>query len=196
MRLRRWIIGAYYAAVLAVVGPLLLAGSSHRAQHVTLDLPREAPTLAPAPTGTLAAPLVASPSSARSPAAPAQRPVKRPAAVPIKPPILSAGIPQLGGVVATLATHYRRWSPRTCWDAAGSHVLQELTLYFTAIRGLPCGTVVVITGPLGSVRAIVWDHGPNCDCPERGLDLGEEVFAETVAPLSKGIGPATWEPTS
>jgi len=196
MRLRRRLVGAYYAAVLVVVGPLLLAGIAHQASG---PLPKPGSKLPKSPEepvleavlplpASAPAPLAATPRGASiTPGARTISPMPAPR-TPVSPP------PPPGGGTATLATHYQRWSPRTCWDGGVRHDLKELTLYFTAIRGVPCGTVVVVTGAAGSVRVVVWDHGPNCTCPERGLDLSFAAFVEAVGPLSKGIGPATWAP--
>jgi hypothetical protein len=57
---------------------------------------------------------------------------------------------------------------------------------------MPCGTVVTIRGPAGTVRASVEDHGPNCACPERGVDTSDGVFLAVVGPLGQGIGQVEW----
>lgn len=56
---------------------------------------------------------------------------------------------------------------------------------------LPCGTTLHVTGAAGSVDVQVWDHGPNCACPERGLDMSPAAFAAAVGPLSQGVGQVT-----
>lgn len=78
------------------------------------------------------------------------------------------------------------WSPPwTCWDPQ-AHAVPR-TAYFVAMRGIACGTTVTITGPAGTVRAVVADHGPNCTCPERGIDASAQVFLETVGSLVPGV---------
>ena len=51
---------------------------------------------------------------------------------------------------------------------------------------------MTITGPAGTVRAVVEDHGPNCGCPQRGLDASEEVFLEVVGSLGPGVVSVEW----
>lgn len=93
--------------------------------------------------------------------------------------------------MTTLATHYAKWAPKTCWDGAVAHVVPR-TLLFVAIRDIPCGTVVTIRGPAGTVQASVEDHGPNCTCPERGVDASDGVFLAVIGPLGQGIGQVEW----
>lgn len=115
-----------------------------------------------------------------------------PRAVPVVSPPGPASSPVvLAGAVTTLATHYAVNPPWNCWDAAGRHSVPR-TLLFVAIRGLPCGTAVTIRGAAGVVQAEVWDHGPNCACPERGVDASDAVFLATVGRIGQGIGQVEW----
>lgn len=116
-----------------------------------------------------------------------------PRAVPVVSPPGPASSPVvLAGTVTTLETYYAEFAPARCWDSAGVHYPKAGERYFVAIRGLPCGTAVTIRGPVGTVQAAVWDHGPNCDCPERGVDASNDIFLATVGPLGKGVGQVEW----
>jgi len=96
------------------------------------------------------------------------------------------------GSATTLATWYAWTPPWTCWDAAGAHSglrtpTGQIDRYFVAMRGVPCGTPVTVEGPAGTVRARIWDHGPNCDCPERGIDASAQVFLDVAGSLGSGV---------
>lgn len=84
----------------------------------------------------------------------------------------------------TLATHYPA-RPARCWDRTRSTPLPATNVY--AAAHLPCGTQLVIRGPAGEAQIGVWDHGPNCACPERGLDLSPAAFSAVVGPLGIGV---------
>lgn len=108
-------------------------------------------------------------------------PVLIPTISPVAPPVVGS---------TTLATHYRAISPSTCWDPAPHDIKQ--TRMFVAMRGVPCKTLVTIQGAIGSITVPVVDHGPNCSCPERGLDASNDVFAAVIGPLSQGVGQVRW----
>lgn len=117
-------------------------------------------------------------------------PPKHEAAVSAPPPsvIASTISPVVGST--TLATHYLSISPAKCWDPI-PHAIRP-TRMFAAMRGVPCGTLVTIQGAAGSVTIPIVDHGPNCLCPERGLDASNDAFVAAVGPLSLGIGRIQW----
>jgi hypothetical protein len=161
---------------------------------------RPVPAQPSSPTPTVASSAVVT-KGGDAPRPPTRTPINRPAsavrsggpaALATQPPAPAAP----SGHTSTLATFYAATPPAWCWDGAGGHAVRESVLaqagMFVAIRGLACGTVVTIRGAIGTAQAVVWDHGPNCSCPERGVDASDAVFAATVGSLGQGIGPVEW----
>jgi rare lipoprotein A len=64
------------------------------------------------------------------------------------------------------------------------------TLYFTAHKTLPCGTVIEVTGPAGTVQVTVVDRGPYY--PGRDLDLGPVPFQVVAGTTTCGAVPVTY----
>lgn len=178
-------IGLLLTLTLAVGG---VVGQAHgtRVKWTTIST-RLASLTATIPTHTA--------SSAPAPVLPkvdaTRPPPERKAAV--GPPSPTPTIPVVSPLPSssTLATHYAANPPQVCYDAAGAHAVRY-TRMFAAMRGVPCGTTVILHGPIGTVQIVIWDHGPNCSCPERGLDASNDAFAATVGPLSQGIGRVEW----
>lgn len=169
--------------------PPTSAGNGKGASPTSLGA-RSAPAApAESPAASPTVPPVASPPAPRvhvervppAPAAPA-------------PPVSAAAVPS-GGWQATTASFY---GPRalTCWNPSGPvHVPQPgesgYDARYTAAH-LPCGTVLEVTGPAGTVSLRVWDHGPNCSCPARAVDLSPAAFLAVVGSLSAGVATVRW----
>lgn len=150
---------------------------------VSLDFAYPTPTVQPT------IPVVVLPKADRSVKAISAKsvivPLERGAAITPPPSTTSTSLES-----TTLATHYRTISPAKCWDP-GPHAIKPTRL-FAAMRGVPCGTLVTIRGAAGSITIPIVDHGPNCSCPERGLDASNDAFVAAVGSLSQGIGRVQW----
>lgn len=90
----------------------------------------------------------------------------------------------------SLASWYGQ-RPSACWDARGRHSLPAGVIAFTAHRTLPCGTMVTVSGPAGTITIPVWDRGPEA-WTGRTLDLSPAAFRAVVGNLWTGVVPVTW----
>lgn len=97
--------------------------------------------------------------------------------------------------MVTLATFYTP-RPSACWDGPERTAVPPVAEW-TAHPSLHCGTLVQVTGPLGSITVPVYDHGPNgwAAALGRGLDMSPAAFAE-VAPLTAGVVPVRYRVVS
>jgi len=66
---------------------------------------------------------------------------------------------------------------------------------FTAARGLPCGTLVTVSGPAGSITVPVEDFGPE-SWTGRVLDLSPAAFEAVAGNLWTGVVPVAWRPAA
>jgi len=66
---------------------------------------------------------------------------------------------------------------------------------FTAARGLPCGTLVTVSGPAGSITVPVEDFGPE-SWTGRDLDLSPAAFEAVAGNLWTGVVPVAWRPAA
>lgn len=171
----------YLTHVAAVERPVPM-----RLVSLQLTFPVPAPPTAPPSTPVVVAPKADTSRSVAKPPehkAVLQPPVNRYASIIPTAQVNLSIIPSI-----TLATYYASWPPSICYDSAGAHKVIP-TRFFAAMRGVACGTVVIIHGAAGTVRVTIWDHGPNCSCPERDMDASFDAFVAAVGPLSRGIGP-------
>jgi rare lipoprotein A (peptidoglycan hydrolase) len=81
--------------------------------------------------------------------------------------------------------------PSACWDALGRHPLLPGLVAYTAHPSLPCGTLVDVSGPAGTITVPVEDHGPEA-WTGRALDLSPAAFRAVAGSLSAGVVPVTW----
>jgi rare lipoprotein A (peptidoglycan hydrolase) len=102
-------------------------------------------------------------------------------------PVLPSALPGVG-----LASWYpmRPWA---CWDASGRHPLPTGLKAFTATRGLPCGTMVRVSGPAGTITVPSEDFGPEA-WTGRVLDLSPAAFIAVAGGLGSGVVPVSWWP--
>lgn len=91
---------------------------------------------------------------------------------------------------AGLASWYGR-RPSACWDARGRHSLPAGLIAFTAHPTLPCGAMVAVSGPAGTITVPVEDHGPE-SWTGRALDLNPAAFLAVAGNLWTGVVPVTW----
>lgn len=85
--------------------------------------------------------------------------------------------------------------PSACWDARGRHPLPWWLVAYTASRSLPCGALVVVSGPAGSITVPVEDYGPEA-WTGRDLDLSPDAFRAVAGSLSWGVVPVAWRPAA
>ncbi|GAC1368768.1 MAG: hypothetical protein NVSMB32_13800 [Actinomycetota bacterium] len=57
---------------------------------------------------------------------------------------------------------------------------------WAASRTLRCGTTIEISGPAGTTRMMIEDHGPWL-LPGRDLDLSPQAFTAVAGSLSTGL---------
>ncbi len=119
---------------------------------------------------------------------PASQPLPGAAAAPPQPR------EQVGGGRPGLASWYVP-RPSACWDAQGRHSLPAGLTAFTAARGLPCGTLVTVSGPAGSITVPVFDHGPE-SWTGRVLDLSPAAFEAVAGSLGVGVANVAWRPAA
>lgn len=81
--------------------------------------------------------------------------------------------------------------PSACWDAGGRHSVPWWVTQYTAHPTLPCGTMVDVSGPVGSITIPVEDHGPEA-WTGRALDLSPASFAAVAGTLATGVIPVQW----
>jgi Lytic transglycolase len=85
--------------------------------------------------------------------------------------------------------------PWACWDASGRHPLPPGLVAFTASRGLPCGTMVTVSGPAGTITVPSEDFGPAA-WTGRVLDLSPAAFEAVAGSLSAGVVGVSWRPAA
>ena len=83
--------------------------------------------------------------------------------------------------------------PSACWDARGRHPLPPWLVAYTASRTLPCGALVVVSGPAGSITVPVEDYGPEA-WTGRDFDLSPDAFRAVAGSLAWGVVPVEWWP--
>lgn len=101
-----------------------------------------------------------------------------PPAPPESPPVLASWYPQ---------------RPSACWDARGRHALPPWLVAYTASRTLPCGALVTVSGPAGTVTVPVEDYGPEA-WTGRDFDLSPAAFQAVAGSLATGVVPVEWWP--
>lgn len=99
-------------------------------------------------------------------------------------------LPVSSGPSRGLASWYTP-RPSACWDGSGRHPLPPGLVAYTAARGLPCGTLVAVSGPSGSITVPVEDFGPEA-WTGRVLDLSPAAFLAVAGGLGTGVIPVTW----
>jgi rare lipoprotein A (peptidoglycan hydrolase) len=123
---------------------------------------------------------------------------------PVKPPEAVASSPTPGGAATGagralpvpsgpargLASWYTP-RPSACWDARGRHSLPRGLVAYTAHPSLPCGQMVAVSGPAGSITVPVFDHGPE-GWTGRALDLSPAAFEAVAGNLWTGVVPVSW----
>lgn len=124
-----------------------------------------------------AEPVVSSPTPGGAEA----KPVRAPSVAPSAPPEPTA-----------LASWYPQ-RPSACWDARGRHPLPPWLVAYTASRSLPCGALVVVSGPAGSITVPVEDYGPEA-WTGRAFDLSPAAFEAVAGSLATGVVPVEWSP--
>lgn len=187
-----WLIGAYYALALVVMGSVVLVRVAQGSQPtpraprkpLAADIPAPVPPSSPEPVPT--------PSATSVPVIrkPVQMPRRiEPTVIYKAPSVQSPSGPASEGGSLGVASFYGA-RPAKCWDARGGHALplspdgRPLETY-TAHPSLPCGTLVTVSGPAGSVTVPVEDHGPWL--AGRVLDLSPATFLAVAGSLSVGI---------
>ncbi|SRR6266702_7912056 len=85
--------------------------------------------------------------------------------------------------------------PSACWDTQGRHSLPVGLTAFIAHPSLPCGAMVTVSGPAGSVTVPVEDHGPEA-WTGRALDLSPAAFEAVAGNLWTGVVPVAWRPAA
>lgn len=93
------------------------------------------------------------------------------------------------GRATTIASWYDV-RPSACWDRRGRHAFPRGLRIWTAHKTLPCGTMVVVTGPSGSMTVGVWDRGPYV--AGRSLDLSAAAFRRVCGSTSRGVCRVSW----
>lgn len=78
--------------------------------------------------------------------------------------------------------------PTYCYKPGRTRV--PPTELWVAHKTLPCGTLVEVSGPKGTLVLPVYDRGPYI--PGRELDLSAKAFQVIVGPLSQGVGTVNW----
>lgn len=116
----------------------------------------------------------ASPAAAAAAAPP-------PPAAPARPPVAASS----NSFTATLASWYGG-KPEACYDAGRRNPLPAGITMWAASRTLRCGTTVEISGPAGTTRMLIEDHGPWL-LPGRDLDLSPTAFTSVAGSLSTGV---------
>ena len=86
-----------------------------------------------------------------------------------------------GPSVVALASWYGG-RPATCDDRRVPGNIKA----WTAHRSLPCGTLVAVSGPRGSITVPVEDRGPKA-WTGRDLDLSPPAFLAIAGTLAKGV---------
>lgn len=85
--------------------------------------------------------------------------------------------------------------PSACWDARGRHALPPGLIAYTASRTLPCGALVVVSGPAGSITVPVEDYGPEARTG-RAFDLSPAAFQQVAGTLATGVVAVAWRPAA
>ena len=66
---------------------------------------------------------------------------------------------------------------------------------WTAHLSLPCGSMVTVSGPAGSITVPVWDRGPEA-WTGRVLDLNPAAFEAVAGNLWTGVVSVAWRPAA
>lgn len=192
-----WLASAV-SAVLVATGSLVLAGMAQGSQSTPRTPRKPLAAAIPAPVPPTSPEPVPTPSATAAPVIQEVAPQAResvPAATRTPTtPVGSAGARynEPAPIVASsgVASFYGD-RPAKCWDARGGHALplapdgRPLETY-TAHPSLPCGTLVTVSGPAGSVTVPVEDHGPK-SWTGRVLDLSPATFLAVAGSLSIGV---------
>lgn len=129
------------------------------------------------------------PSAVRSVgAAPVLREASPPPATPAPSPA-SAAPAHVAEVVPAGSTGVASWysgRPATC----DGHPVPSSVTGWAANRTLPCGMLVTLTGPFGSIVVPIEDRGPWV--AGRDWDLPPSVFRVLFGDLGAGTGRVTW----
>ena len=140
-------------------------------------------------------------------------PLLQPANAELKTPEPVVSAPTPGGATTTVAPPVRTapvappappkstpvlasWYPQrpsACWDARGPHRLPPWLVAYTASRMLPCGALVTVSGPAGSITVPVEDYGPE-EWTGRAFDLSPAAFEAVAGSLATGVVPVEWSP--
>lgn len=122
----------------------------------------------------------------RSPAPAAMEPGPPGLAAPPKPTPRAVSVPT--GPVGVASWYAGR--PATC----DGHPVPAAVTVWAANRTLPCGMLVKLTGPMGSITIPIEDRGPWV--AGRDWDLPPSVFRVLFGGLGSGVGRVTWQPGS
>lgn len=191
---RRTLVGAQLTAAAGSPSELPAAALAATALPVA-----STPSAGAKPVLAAGAPSAPAGSRAPQPGAPAAPAVAGPAPATATATNVAAGLAVpvaaanqvLGNLTATLASWYAE-RPSACYDAGGgTTTMATSTTLWIAAPGLPCGTIVEVTGPNGVADLQVQDHGPYVG-PTRGLDLSPAAFQLLVGSLDRGVAPVTY----
>ena len=133
------------------------------------------PLLSPDPALKPAEPVVSSPSPGGA-GPQAGRALPAPSPAPPESTVLASWYPQ---------------RPSACWDARGPHRLPPWLVAYTASRSLPCGALVTVSGPAGTITVPVEDYGPEA-WTGRAFDLSPAAFQAVAGSLATGVVPVEW----
>ncbi|GAC1361555.1 MAG: hypothetical protein NVSMB32_00690 [Actinomycetota bacterium] len=187
--------------VLLLVGPLgLLLGSQATHRHRPPHPAPRALELAAYPSGSTAtstatiSPAAGSLTSSSATGAPSlavsgppagQAPPR--AGTVVLPP--AASNPAPAAPAAPYSTTIASWyggRPEACYDPSQRSPLPPGITVWAASRTLRCGTTIEVSGPAGTIRMQIEDHGPWM-LPGRDLDLSPQAFTSVAGSLSVGL---------
>lgn len=120
-------------------------------------------------------PVVSSPSPGRA----------EPTPVPVRPGL----VPAPPGTQALASWYGER--PVTCDGAPVPWWVEAWTANLT----LPCGSLVRLSGPAGTITVPVFDRGPEA-WTGRAFDLSPAAFEAVAGKLSEGVVPVSWRPAA
>lgn len=87
-------------------------------------------------------------------------------------------------LIETEASWYD-YPPSNCYDKGKrTRVPQDIQIW-VAHKTLPCGTLLEISGSVGTLTVPIFDRGPYIK--GRDLDLSAEAFKRIAGPLSRGV---------
>lgn len=161
------------SVILLLVGPAgLLVGNQLTAKPVHKLAMYQLSSAAPAGSSTTVAATIASVVDATVVPAP-------PPAPPAPPPVPASAYS------ATVASWYSG-KPDACYDGGRRSSLPPNITVWAASRTLKCGTTIEISGPAGTARMQIEDHGPWL-LPGRDLDLSPGAFTAVAGSLGRGL---------